>query len=140
MPGRQTARDVQFLAPVAGALVVLGGLARLLLAGPAFLLRLLARLLLRLAARLFLGLALRRLLGRAALALLALAALLLPRFQLAATVAQYAELLRGSPWAQGTSLQQVGGHATRLAELLPGDSDVREFTDLVWRAGQLQGF
>jgi hypothetical protein len=34
----------------------------------------------------------------------------------------------------------VGGHAARLAEMLPGDPDVREFADLVWRAGQLRGY
>ena len=63
-----------------------------------------------------------------------------PRFQLTATAAQYAELLRASPWAQGSTFQQVGGHAARLAEMLPGDPDVREFADLVWRAGQLRGY
>ena len=89
------AGDVQFLAPVTGALVVHGGLARLFLAGAALLLGLLARLLLGLAARLFLGLALGRLLGRAALALLALAALLFARFQLVAHL-------------------RLGGHAHRV--------------------------
>ena len=80
VPRGQPAGDVQFLAPVAGALVVHGGLARLFLARAALLLRLLARLLLGVAARLFLGLALGRLLGRAAFALLALATLLFARF------------------------------------------------------------
>src|SRR5688572_15163102 len=84
VPGGQAAGNVQFLAPVTGALVVLGGLARLFLAGAALLLGLLARLLVGLAARLFLRLALGSLLGRAALALLALAALLVTRFLLAA--------------------------------------------------------
>lgn len=62
-----------------------------------------------------------------------------PRYQLVVAVAQFAELLRGSPWAQGGNFQQLSGHAARLAELLPADADVREFADLVWRAGQLSG-
>jgi Ca-activated chloride channel family protein len=63
-----------------------------------------------------------------------------PRFQLTVAAAQYAELLRGSPWAQTTSFNQVGTHATRLADLLPADADVREFAELVWRAGGVRGY
>jgi Ca-activated chloride channel homolog len=63
-----------------------------------------------------------------------------PRYQLAVTVAQYAELLRGSPWAVGSSLPQVASHALRLSELLPYDPDVQEFATLVTRASQLHGF
>jgi Ca-activated chloride channel family protein len=62
-----------------------------------------------------------------------------PRYQLAVTVAQYAELLRHSPWAQGSDLYQVLGHASRLAEALPSDPDVQEFAFLVSRASQLRG-
>ena len=63
-----------------------------------------------------------------------------PRYQLAVTVAQYAELLRGSPWAAGSSLQQVAGQALRLSELLRYDPEVQEFASLVTRASQLRGY
>ncbi len=60
-----------------------------------------------------------------------------PRYQLAATVAQYAEVLRRSPWAQASTLRQVSQYATRLTELLPGDADVLEFAQLTAQASQL---
>jgi Ca-activated chloride channel homolog len=63
-----------------------------------------------------------------------------PRYQLAVAVAQYAELLRGSPWAQATTYAQLAAHAARVADLLPEDPDVREFANLVWQAGQLSGY
>ena len=59
------------------------------------------------------------------------------RYQLAVTVAQYAELLRRSPWAQGSSLAQVSGYANRIAQAFPEDADVQEFAQLVNRAWQL---
>lgn len=62
-----------------------------------------------------------------------------PRYQLAVTVAQYAELLRHSPWAQGTSFYDLLHHAARLSELLSGDPDVIEFASLVSRAAQISG-
>jgi Ca-activated chloride channel family protein len=55
-----------------------------------------------------------------------------PHFQLAATVAQYAELLRGSPWAQ-TSMSLLSKYASWLQQKLPDDSDVTEFAGLVQR-------
>jgi len=61
------------------------------------------------------------------------------RYQLSAVVAQYAEVLRHSPWAAGTSLRDILGHAARLAEALPGDPDVSEFAGLVSRAMQIKG-
>jgi hypothetical protein len=74
VPGGEAARNVQLLAAVARALVLLRGLARLLLALAALLLgRLAPRLLLGLAPRLLLGLPPRHLLGRASLGLLAFA-------------------------------------------------------------------
>ena len=60
------------------------------------------------------------------------------RYQLAVVVAQYAELLRFSPWAHGSSIGQVLMHAVRLGGLLPGDKDVAEFVSLVSRASQIQ--
>jgi Ca-activated chloride channel family protein len=63
-----------------------------------------------------------------------------PRYQLAVTVAHYAELLRGSPWAQDTSFAYLSSHASRLAGLLPEDADVQDFANLVWRASTLAGY
>jgi hypothetical protein len=61
-----------------------------------------------------------------------------PRYQLAVIVAQYAELLRHSPWATGTSSQQLVDHAYRLSSLLWDDADVVEFASLVSRASQIR--
>ena len=60
------------------------------------------------------------------------------RFQLAAVVAEYAEVLRESYWAQDGSLERVASEARRVREALPGDIDVAEFVDLVTRAYQLK--
>ncbi len=61
-----------------------------------------------------------------------------PRYQLAVVVAQYAELLRRSPWATGTSIQQLVNHAYRLSSILWDDPDVVEFAGLVSRASQIR--
>ena len=52
-------------------------------------------------------------------------------FQLAAVVAEFAEILRNSYWAQDGSLTQVLAEARRLQDLLASDSDVAEFASLV---------
>lgn len=57
-----------------------------------------------------------------------------PRFKLAASVAQFAELLRGSYWAKGESLDDVIPLAREAARGLERDADVQEFLDLVTRA------
>jgi Ca-activated chloride channel family protein len=62
-----------------------------------------------------------------------------PRYQLAVTVMQYAELLRHSPWAQETTFSQLLVHAARLAETLGADPDVIEFASLLSRAAQISG-
>ena len=54
-----------------------------------------------------------------------------PRFQLAATVAQYAEVLRRSYWAQHTTLNDVRYHADRVGGILRDDPEVTEFARLV---------
>ena len=59
-----------------------------------------------------------------------------PRYQLAATVAQYAEILRQSPWAGETSLRDLRRYADQVARQLRGDADVQEFADLVARASE----
>ncbi len=60
-----------------------------------------------------------------------------PRFQLDAVVAEYAEVLRGSYWAQENDLVSVAIDARRIAEYLPEDTDVQEFAALVWQAASL---
>ena len=54
-----------------------------------------------------------------------------PRFQLAAIVAEYAEVLRESYWAREGSLEAVLNYAEQLLETLPTDIDVIEFVGLV---------
>ncbi len=61
----------------------------------------------------------------------------LPRFQLAATVAQYAEILRQSPYADEMTLRELRTYADRVARLLRSDADVQEFADLVSQASRL---
>lgn len=60
-----------------------------------------------------------------------------PHYRLAATVAQYAEILRQSPWAGETTLRELSRYADDVARLLAEDPDVREFADLVARASRL---
>ena len=61
-----------------------------------------------------------------------------PRFQLAAVVAEYAEILRESYWAQGGNLEDVVAQARRVQGLLPRGSDVAEFADLTQRTLSIQ--
>jgi Ca-activated chloride channel family protein len=60
-----------------------------------------------------------------------------PRYQLAVVVAQYAEILRLSPWTAGTSIGQILEQAVRLSGLLPTDAEISEFVTLVSRASQI---
>lgn len=57
-----------------------------------------------------------------------------PRYQLAVTAAQFAEVLRRSPYVDGWTTRLVNGQAARLAQLLPNDPDVYEFSLLTQRA------
>ncbi len=61
-----------------------------------------------------------------------------PRFQLAVLVAEYAEILRQSYWAQKNTLAGVLEDAERVGRLFPKDNDVAEFVGLVRRAAQLK--
>ena len=54
-----------------------------------------------------------------------------PRFQLAATVAEYAEILRESYWAQEGSFRHVLAHTEGLRRQMPNDPFVTEFIELV---------
>ncbi len=60
-----------------------------------------------------------------------------PRFQMNATVMEYAEILRKSPYSRMT-LNELTGYAWNVARLLPQDADVQEFAQLVQRASTLR--
>ena len=60
------------------------------------------------------------------------------RFQMAAVVAEYAEILRESYWAQEGNLADVISEARRIRQLLPEEIDFAEFTDLVVRTERIQ--
>jgi len=61
-----------------------------------------------------------------------------PRYQLAVVVAQYAEMLRHSPWAAGIYASQLVENAYRISSLLWDDTEVTEFASLVSRASQIR--
>ena len=61
-----------------------------------------------------------------------------PRFQLAATVAQFAEILRRSPYAGSVGLRDLRRYADRVAQSLPEDADVQEFAQLVAQSGSIE--
>jgi Ca-activated chloride channel family protein len=61
-----------------------------------------------------------------------------PRYQLAVIVAQYAEMLRNSPWAGEVSMYRLSEYAARISRLLPEDADVVEFASLVARASDIR--
>ena len=60
-----------------------------------------------------------------------------PYFQRAVIVAEYAEILKKSYWAEGSSLHSVYREAQRLSESLARDEDMSEFMELIRRASQL---
>lgn len=60
-----------------------------------------------------------------------------PRFQLAATVGAYAEVLRFSPYVEA-DLAQIAAQARRLLRLLGQDEQVAEFADLTARAARIR--
>jgi Ca-activated chloride channel family protein len=62
-----------------------------------------------------------------------------PHFQLTAAVAEYAEILRESYWAQDGSLAAVLALAQRAGAALADDSDVAEFIWLVSQANRVAG-
>jgi Ca-activated chloride channel family protein len=59
------------------------------------------------------------------------------QLRLAATVAEFAEILRHSYWAKGATLEPVLQQAQNLAEEFKSDADVIELVDLVSKARQL---
>jgi Ca-activated chloride channel family protein len=62
-----------------------------------------------------------------------------PHFQCAVVVAEFAEVLRGSYWAEGNTLAGVLEEAERVAELMPEDEDLAGFAELVGQAAQIAG-
>lgn len=60
-----------------------------------------------------------------------------PYFQRAVVVAEYAEILKESYWAEESSLQHVYREAERVNELLAWDDDMVEFMDLIRQASHL---
>ncbi|NIA17251.1 MAG: DUF3520 domain-containing protein [Planctomycetes bacterium] len=58
-------------------------------------------------------------------------------FQLAATVAEFAEILRKSYWAKGATLETVLKHAQQLSKEFKANADVIELVDLISKAKQL---
>lgn len=59
-----------------------------------------------------------------------------PYFQWAVIVAEYAEVLRESYWAQESDIGDVLSQARRVADELPRDPDVDEFLELVRKANR----
>ena len=60
-----------------------------------------------------------------------------PYFQRAVIVAEYAEILKKSYWAEESSLAHVYHEAIRVSEMLPWDDNIAEFMELIRRASQL---
>ncbi|NIP28537.1 MAG: DUF3520 domain-containing protein [Phycisphaerae bacterium] len=58
-------------------------------------------------------------------------------FKLAATVAEFAEILRKSYWAKGATLDRVLERAQQLSREFEGDGDVIELVDLISKAERL---
>ncbi|MBN2085221.1 MAG: von Willebrand factor type A domain-containing protein [Anaerolineales bacterium] len=60
-----------------------------------------------------------------------------PRYRLSVVAAWFAEILRGSPFANINQLGMLSGKAFQLTEFLPGDADVRELAELISIADKL---
>jgi hypothetical protein len=60
-----------------------------------------------------------------------------PHFQLAGVVAQFAEVLRESPYTAEISLSDLARRAAIVARQMPEDEQAAEFADLVRQAARL---
>ena len=60
-----------------------------------------------------------------------------PYFQWSVVVAEYAEILRDSYWAEDSSMDAVYKEAQRVSEYLPRDEAVSEFVELLRKARRL---
>jgi Ca-activated chloride channel homolog len=61
-----------------------------------------------------------------------------PRYQVAVTAAQFAEILRESPYVQ-ISLSSLAHRAERIAQRLPEDEQVSELASLIRQAANIRG-
>ena len=61
-----------------------------------------------------------------------------PHYRLSVLAAQYAEVLRGSPWAGYSSIERLYEMATPLSYELGEDEEVWQFVNLLSRASQIQ--
>jgi Ca-activated chloride channel family protein len=61
-----------------------------------------------------------------------------PHYRLAVLAAQYAEVLRSSPWAGDISISQIYDLASSLPQEISWDQEVSEFVYLLSRAGQMR--
>jgi Ca-activated chloride channel family protein len=66
-----------------------------------------------------------------------------PRFQLAAAVAEFAEILKDSPYAEGSTLADLADEIDRIEEEIEtaegaSDRDVADLRDMVWTAEELE--
>jgi Ca-activated chloride channel family protein len=61
-----------------------------------------------------------------------------PYFQRAVVVAEYAEILKESYWAEENTLRDVYREAERIAELLYHDEAMQEFVELIRQAMRLR--
>ena len=61
-----------------------------------------------------------------------------PYFQRAVVVAEYAEIMKESYWAEQNTLKDVYHEAQRIAELLHRDEAMQEFVDLVRKAMRMR--
>lgn len=60
-----------------------------------------------------------------------------PYLQWSVVVAEYAEILKQSYWAEDSSLADVYREAIRVSEWLPGEDDMNEFMELIRTASHL---
>ncbi len=60
-------------------------------------------------------------------------------FQLAAVVAEFAEVLRASPFVRQENMQTLRAQAVKVAEALPGLEETPELVNLIRRAMELRG-
>ena len=58
-----------------------------------------------------------------------------PYFQRSVIVAEYAEILKKSYWAEDSSLSDVYREAIRVSDYFPRDEQMSEFMELIRRAG-----
>ncbi len=61
-----------------------------------------------------------------------------PHLRAAAVAAEFAEILRESYWARGSSLEDLAEPAQRLVSELPADGDVIELSQMIGRAAELE--